>query len=62
LVELERLAGQVENVLENQQARCVRALVARVDYDGAHVAITLHQNGPPPNADAGDRPARVGRT
>jgi len=45
----------------HQQARCLRALVARADYDGAHVAITLHQNGPPPNAYAGDRPAREGR-
>jgi hypothetical protein len=25
-------------------------LVARVDYDGAHVAITLHENDPPPTA------------
>jgi site-specific DNA recombinase len=42
-----------------QQARCVRAWVARVDYDGAHVAITLHANGRPP-ADAEGRPGREG--
>jgi site-specific DNA recombinase len=37
-----------------QQARCLRTLVARVDYDGAYerVAITLHNNGRPPNAAA----------
>jgi Recombinase zinc beta ribbon domain len=40
-----------------QQARCLRALVARIDYDGAYerVAITLHNNGRPPNAAAVDR-------
>jgi len=47
-----------------QQARCLRALVARVDYDGAYerVAIKLHKNGRPPNVDAADRRAPKKRT
>ncbi len=43
-----------------QQARCLRAPVARVDYDGAYerIAITLHANGRPPTVDGGHRPGR----
>jgi hypothetical protein len=46
-----------------QQARCLRALVARVDYDGAYerIAITLHTNGRPSTAAAVDPPCREKR-
>jgi len=47
----------------HQRARCLRALVARVDYDGAHdqVSITLRENGRPSCVDVGDRPCREKR-
>jgi hypothetical protein len=42
----------------HQRARCLRALVARIDYDGAHdhVAITLRENGRPSWVDVGNGP------